>query len=227
MRSLSTKLGAVALVALLLSPLFAQRGRGPGGPPLGPALLFNKSVQEELKLTDEQKSAVTKIREKQTEAFKKAFEDKDKEGFQAATEAATKSLTKVQESLTPAQAKRFKQIELQVLVQTGALGALVNNKELAKDLSLTDKQKDDIKALADDLQKDVVEIFKDAGKDKEKRQEATKKVEGMRKQAMEKVSAMLTEEQKKAWTDMVGPKFDYKPEPFGFGGRGGRPKKDK
>src|SRR5262249_35550184 len=180
MRTLSIKLGAVALVALLLTPLFAQRQRGGFGQPQGVMHLLNKSVQEELKLTDDQKAALKKVQDKQAEAFRKAREDKDFSAIRPAMEETAKSLTKfAKEDLKPEQAKRFRQIELQV----DGLNALVNDKDIQNDLKLTDKQKEDIKATAGDLQRDRVEILKDAGKDKDRQKEAREKIQELNKKA--------------------------------------------
>src|SRR5436309_15232169 len=85
MRSLSTKMLAVAVVALLVSPAFAQRQGGGGrqgggrggcggfgrGPQAGSMLLLNRGVQDELKLTDAQKAELKKGRGEQRESFQK------------------------------------------------------------------------------------------------------------------------------------------------------------
>jgi Spy/CpxP family protein refolding chaperone len=228
MRSLSIRLAVAALVLALAVPAFAQRqGRGRGGfggAQMGPGLLLNKSVQDELKLTDDQKASLTKIQTKQREEMKKAFEsgDKDKigEAMRALREETDKAVAKVVGTLSADQKKRFKQIRVQV----GGLAAFADP-EIAKDLNLTDKQKEEIKGIADDVQKDVGEIFKDAQGDRERMQAARGKIEKVRADATAKVLKALSSEQQEKYKELTGPKFDFRPDnPFGRGGRGGRGK---
>src|SRR5262245_23622953 len=195
MRSLCTKMLAVAVVALLVSPALAQRqggggrqgGRGGGfggfggfgGGMQGSMLLLNKSVQDELKLTDEQKAELTKIQTKQREAIREAFQGgggdraKAREAMQKAGEEATKAVDKVKDGLKPEQAKRFKQIQLQVGMQFSPVNTLANA-DIQKDLGLNDKQKQDLKALAEDTRKDMEEItrgLREARGDRERAQQ--------------------------------------------------------
>jgi len=193
-----------SLVALLAAPFaFAQPG---GGFRLGgDQLLLQKSVQEELKLTDSQKE---KLAEVQKAVAKAGF--KDKEG----REEAMKGVTKVKDDLKDEQKKRLKQIELQVSVQFGGVGALAKE-EVAKSLKLTDKQKEEIKELGDEFRKDAGEIFKDAKGDKEKFQEAQKKIAKLRQDSVDKVTKTFTDEQKSAYKELTGAPFEGRIE---FGG---------
>lgn len=227
MRPVYLRCLAAGLAVLLALPALAQF---PGGGRFGggndPAmLLMNKSVQEELKLTDDQKAELTKLQEKNREVMKKAFESGDKEKgrevMKAAFEDMRKEVDKVKASLKPDQTKRFKQITM----QTSGIRAFADE-DVRKDLKLTDKQADEIKSLVEDVAKDSAELFKDARGDREKMKEAGKKVQALSKEAMEKVNGVLTSEQKKTWTDMMGEKFEIKFEPLGFG-PGGKREKDK
>jgi len=47
-----------------------------------------------------------------------------------------------------------------------------------------------------------------------------KKMAALNKETMEKVSGVLTDDQKKAWKDLTGEPFEFKPDPGQFGGRG-------
>ena len=77
--------------------------------------------------------------------------------------------------------------------------------EIAKELKLTDEQKEKIKTLAEDFGKDVREYFQaNQGGDF---QEMQKKIGEMRKEATDKVMGILTEDQKKTWNEMVGKPF--------------------
>jgi Spy/CpxP family protein refolding chaperone len=226
MRSLSTRLAVAALVLALTVPAFAQRqgrGRGGFGPQMGPGLLLNKSVQDELKLTDDQKSSLTKIQTKQREEMKKAFESGDKEkmreAFQTIQQESNKEIAKVANTLSADQKKRFKQIRVQV----GGLAAF-SDPEIAKDLNLTDKQKEEIKGIDEDTRRDIGEIFKDAQGDRERMQAAQQKIQKVRADATAKALKSLSEEQQTKYKELTGPKFDFRPDPFGRGGRGGRGK---
>ncbi len=225
MRSLCVKLAAAALVLALVVPTFAQRqgrgGRGGGfGQQAGPGLIFNKSVQEELKLTDDQKSQVTKLGEKRREMMQKAREDAG-DDFAKAFQTYNQALGKeVHTILKPEQQKRFKQIEVQV----GGANAL-NNPEIAKELNLTDKQKEEIRGILQDTRNDVMEIFKDAQGDQERLRAAGQKIQKLNQDATAKALKVLNADQQTKYKEMAGDKFNYVPEQFGRGGgRGGRGK---
>ncbi len=233
MRTFAKAALGVAVVALAASVSLAQQPPRPGGGGFGgmgmdgPMLLLNKSVQDELKLTDDQKADLKKIGDKRDEAARKAMQDaggdfsKIQEVMKPIMEDATKALAKPVESLKPDQAKRFKQIQVQVK----GIRAF-SDEDTLKSLKLTDKQKEEIAAELKDLKKDSEELFKDLPRgDREKRQEAFKKAAEMTKATTDKITGTLTDDQKKAWKDMAGEKFEIKTEIPG-GGPGGV-KKDK
>ncbi|HET9615409.1 MAG TPA: hypothetical protein VFP22_11400, partial [Candidatus Limnocylindrales bacterium] len=95
-----------------------------------------------------------KIREKYGDEMKAAFKDKDREKttalFKKIGEETTKALTDV---LKPEQLKRVKQIE----VQLGGL-AVLTREDVAKTLSLTEKQLADAKTVQDAYNTGIPEI---------------------------------------------------------------------
>ena len=219
---------SLAVLVLVASVGLAQ-GRGfpgLGGATDGPVLILNKSVQDELKLNDDQKADLKKIADKQAETIQKIFEDlraggtfdrdKIQEAMKKIQEDANKAVAKTVDGLKDDQKKRFKQIQVQVK----GIRAFSDD-ELTKDLKLTDKQKDDIKEQTGDLTKDIAEIFKDLPRgDAKAREEAQKKVADLTKMAMDKITGSLTDAQKKTWKDMNGEKFDLKMDAFpGFPGK--------
>jgi len=221
MRTFATAALSVAVLVSAASVSLAQGrgGRGMFAPPQGPMLLLNKSVQDELKLTDDQKTDLKKIQEKMTEAMADARSKNkdDQEALQKArkeiTDDTTKAASKIADTLKDDQKKRFKQIEIQVKgIQA------FQDEEVAKTLKLTDKQKDDAKTVVEDLTKDTGEIFKDAGGDRTKMAEARKKIAEATTKATDTIVSKLTDDQKKTWKEITGDKFDYKPEFPGFGG---------
>ena len=125
MRIRLARLAALFLAIGLVAPLFAQRqpGGGFGRGMDGSALLSQKSVQEELKLTEDQIEKVKKVGEDINAKFaddrKAAGKDMEKQAElrKKISEERTKALAAV---LKPEQTKRLHQIEVQV----GGLTAL-------------------------------------------------------------------------------------------------------
>ncbi len=217
MNRFGTRALALGVFALVVTTVYARsQPMGGGFGQMGIAqLVTNKSVQEELKLTDDQvakfKTASEGVREKFKADLDKAREAKDfkamGEVMKSMNEESSKTITKLgDELLKPEQMKRLKQIELQV----GGMRTLANNAEVQKTLKLSESQVGEIKAITEDAQKDVMEVMKSAGRDREKMTEARKKVEEINKDATDKSLSKLTPEQKKQWIDMTGPKFELK-----------------
>jgi hypothetical protein len=213
MRHLSKLLLTAALAALLAIPVFSQGpGRGFGTPSME-KLATNEGVQKELKLSDDQASKLKKAAEdlqsKYGDQLKEAKKDKEKRA--EITKKMEAEFTKtLDDTLKPEQRKRFNQIH----VQTQGLSAF-QDETVVKALKLTDKQKDELKGMADDFAKDTQGMFKDAGKDKDKLAEVQKKIATMRKETLEKAASKLTDDQKKAWKDLVGEPFELQ-----LGGKG-------
>ncbi len=111
MRNLCKVSLSLALVALLAAPALAQR---PGGFGFGGGnLLTNKSVQEELKITKEQKEKIDEANKAVREKMQKAFQDfqdlkpeERREKFQALQKETTEMLNKAA-NLTAEQKKRI------------------------------------------------------------------------------------------------------------------------
>jgi hypothetical protein len=217
MRIRSARFLALAVAIGVAVPLLAQRpgGRGFGGIDAA-MLLGQKSVQEELKMTEDQIAKVEKLNTTLREKYAEDLKDKDKraETMKKMSEERTKALADV---LKPEQTKRVKQIEIQL----GGLNALAKE-DVETALKLTDKQKADIKSRVEDLGKDSAELFKDAGKDFAKMAEVRVKVQTLSKEAAAKFVSGFSDEQKSEYKKLVGDEFKGKIE---FGMR--RPGKDK
>jgi hypothetical protein len=187
--------------------------------------LGNKSVQDELKLTDDQKKEIKTVTDDVQAKMMKARQDNkgDMEAIQKATKEITddanKTLTKTLDGLKDDQKKRFKQISVQVK----GLKAF-SDPDVVTALKLTDKQKDDFKAQADDFDKDRRALMTDAGRDMAKMAEARTKATELQAKVTDKIVGSLTDDQKKTFKEMTGDKFDFKPDaPMGRGA----PKNDK
>jgi Spy/CpxP family protein refolding chaperone len=224
MRKLVLSVFALALVAAVASPALAQPpggGRGFGGGMSGMMLLGQKSVQEDLKLSDDQIKKVQEYNQKALAGFRdlqglsqeertKKLEDSRKEGEKF-----------LADTLKPEQAKRLKEISFQQAMKLG-MGAVLNNQEYAKDLNLTDEQKDKIKAMGEDARKFREELGIQRGQ--RPTEEQQKKQADFRKGQDEKYSKMLTEDQKAKLKTLAGAEFKGEITPFGGrrpGGGGG------
>lgn len=217
---------ALGLAVTISSLALAQRQPFPFGGfggTTGIALLTNKSVQDELKLTKEQVEKVTQAQAKMMEKMQDIFgklqdlkPEERREKIQSLMKEASLDAEKMlKDVLKPEQTKRLKEIEVQ---QAGIQNFA--NEEIQKTLKLTGEQKDKIKTMSDDVRKDTQEIFKEAGRDFQKMAEARKKIVSLNKEAVDKAKATLNAEQKKALDNMMGKPFDLKIEAPRFPGTG-------
>jgi len=225
MRKLCKVTLSLALVGLLASPALAQGQRQrPGGGGFGRGvgnLLTNKSVQDEIKLSKEQKDkldeANKKVREKMQDSFAKLRDlpaEERREKGQALQKEITAELTKAAD-LSNDQKKRYEQITLQVRGTRAFTDEAVQKK-----LALTDTQKETIKTTLKERDDKVKEETKDLDRrnDGQKIREIRQKLS---KEAEAKIAGTLTSEQKKTWTEMIGDKFEVKFEPRQGGRRQG------
>jgi Spy/CpxP family protein refolding chaperone len=189
----------VAAVATGSAQAQRQRGQGFGA---GNSLTFlagQKSVQEELKMTDDQ---VTKVKE---------FADKQRQGGGGQGNASAEERQKMREERTkaeakamtdilkPEQLKRLKQISWQ---REGTRA--VANAEVADALKLSTEQKDKVKTIQEDVRKEMAGLGRGNGGNRE---EARKKREELQKGADEKLTAVLTDEQKTKLKELTGEAF--------------------
>jgi Spy/CpxP family protein refolding chaperone len=188
-------------VLFLTSPLMAQNRQRPGigfGGGAGQAMLLSqKSVQEELKLTEEQIKKVQETQTKQRESFQglqQLSQDERREKFQALAKDNEKV---VKDILKPDQVKRLKQISLQ---QRGLQA--VNDPEVATALNLTEEQKAKVKSMQEENRTAARDLRQGGNRD-----EARTKLQEMRKANEEKIQTLLTSEQKAKWKELTGEPF--------------------
>jgi Spy/CpxP family protein refolding chaperone len=191
---------AAVVVALLASPALAQRGpRGGGGFGSGLLLLSQKSVQEELKLTEDQVKKATEAGRKMMEGFQGLQGLEGEELQKKRQELAKEGQKAVDGILSKDQAKRLKEISLQL---QGAMA--LRDPAVAKGLKITDDQTTKIKELFDQAQQDFRKIFEDAAGDQEA---ARKKLAEYRKDFNAKAMKLLTDEQRTKWKELTGKPF--------------------
>jgi Spy/CpxP family protein refolding chaperone len=190
-----------AVVAMAASPALAQaqqrqrQGGGFGG--FGGGVMFllgQKSVQEELKLSDEQVKQVKELTDKQREAFQGLRDLSQEERRTKIQELGKSNNEAIAKMLKPQQLKRVKQIALQ---RQGA--AAVNNEEVSKALNITADQKEKIR----DIQTKAREEMQGLGFD----EEARKKRQEVMKAMNDKITGVLTAEQKSKLKEMQGDPF--------------------
>jgi Spy/CpxP family protein refolding chaperone len=214
MRTIGKLALAVGVLALTATSAHAQGGGGGFGMFGGTRLLTNKSVQKELKVTDEQAQKLDAFAEEmgnkareQGEKIRELPEDERPAKFREWIATFTAEVRKgAGEILKPEQTKRLDQIQVQ---QMGAnsFGMLPRVQEALK---LTDEQKAKVKEITDELNQARRDAFQDFQSDREG---TMKKVAELSKQATDKAVAVLTDDQKKSWKELTGEPFEVKFEP--------------
>jgi hypothetical protein len=167
-------------------------------------LLLEKNVQDDLRLSAEQKAQLKSSEEKTQAAVEKVIDDlaaggdagKGQREINRINEGANRVLRKVKGDLSPEQLKRWKQIELQA-----AELAAFDMHEIQKELRLSDEQKMRIRSAQQSLQHKVKRIFQDGDDVKV----AFKQLAAARKEAMRQAVSTLDNDQKKTWQKMTGP----------------------
>jgi hypothetical protein len=142
--------------------------------------------------------------EEQLEEFRKQAEERAKQERE-----------KLAAILLPNQVKRLNEIYIQV----AGVNAL-NDAEVAKELEITDEQKEKFAKVREENGAAMRELFQPGGD----REQAFAKMQELRKTGDEKLLAVLTDAQKAEFEEMKGEKFEMPEGAFGrgFGGRGGR-----
>jgi Spy/CpxP family protein refolding chaperone len=211
---------ATAIVVLASGVALAQErqqrggGRGVGGFGGGQTfLLTQKSVQEDLKLSEDQIKKVKELSDKQREAFQGLRDLSQEERRTKMQELAKANEKAVGEILDAKQQKRIKQISLQ---QQG--GRALANPEVAKELNLTEEQKTKVQTIVTESRPARGQGGQRAPLD----EEARKKLQEARKATNEKLMNVLTSEQKAKWKEMTGEPIKGEIVRPQFGGRNRR-----
>jgi Spy/CpxP family protein refolding chaperone len=211
----------ILLGASLVTDCYAQppggggggRGRGFGGGFGGVAgLLGMDEVKKEIKLTDEQADEVKKFSEEARKGIDFSnLRDASREERAEAVKAMQSANEKIDEELPsildPDQFKRL----LGLYAQRSGVEALIN-KQVAKELGLSDETNEKLKAKDEETRPRFDR--QDGPPDFAAMQEArTKRLEAM--------EAILTPEEKEKFEALKGEKFEFPSRGFGRGGQGG------
>ena len=175
-----------------------------------PFLVFRDKVQEDLKLSNEQKEKLDKhLREtiRETMQFMQKLgdakpEEREKK-LQVHRENAREELSGVlRETLTAEQHIRLRQVVFQ---QEGAFA--IGTPDVMKEVELTDKQRQQFMEIVQAFQKAIEPLLKE-GQKNGKTEEIRPKALKIRKEYGEKIEAILTDDQKKKWKDLLGTPLD-------------------
>jgi len=219
--------GALVGMALSQPPAGGRRGQGgqPPGPPMGAPMMFarggpmmmlfllnNPQVQQELKLTEEQRDKVSALSEQLREKFRGlgqelrglSPEEREKR-VQAVNEEVEKELAKV---LKKEQLQRLRQIALQV----EGLAALARP-EIAKQVGLTEEQQRKIEEILREANEKRRALFQQGPP--ADRQAMFREMQKIREWVDEQIGKLLTEQQKKKWQELIGEPFKLEFRPFG------------
>jgi hypothetical protein len=212
-----TPLSLALALAILAQPAQAQEKKtfGGGFRLLSPLFLANqKSVQEDLKMTDDQAAKVKELQDKGQASFAKDLQGLSQaERLKKLAERNKANEQALAGILKADQLKRLKQILLQVRGNQA-----LQEPEVAEALKLTDDQKQKIKAIQAAAFREMRPLARDADDP-----ETMKKLAEIRKATQEKVVGVLTDSQKATWKEMTGEPFKGKITVPRQGGRGGQP----
>jgi hypothetical protein len=175
-----------------------------------PFLVFRDKVQEELKLSDEQKKKLEKRLQDTVQDAMQFFqklgdkkpEEREKE-LHAYMEKAQENLTAFLQGLL--REDQFNRLR-QVMLQREGLFAL-GHAEVMKELAITDKQRQQFGEVVQEMQKKIEPLLKEA-QEGGKPEEIRPKVMKIREEHMGRIEALLSDAQKKQWKEMLGKPLD-------------------
>ena len=174
----------------------------------GAFVVIRDVVQEDLKLTAEQKEKVEEHLRERIQDIGQFFqsldgvngEEREKKISDFRQKAQEKLASVLRATLKEDQSKRLHQLALQ---QEGAFALFNGAPEIAKDLKITDDQRKQFMAVVQDMQKKIEPLIKEvqSGGDP---QEIRPKAMKIRKEHQGQIEALLTDAQKKQWKEMLG-----------------------
>ena len=178
------------------------------GPPF---IVFRDAVLDELKVSDEQREKLMQhIRDRIMEtgpfleSLAQAGEEREKKLNEHKKMALEKLAKHLKEVLEPEQLKRLRQVTLQV---EGAFA--LGQDDVRKELKITQEQMMKFAAIVQELHKKVEPLIKEAPRNRgASRKRSDRKSSRFAKEQGQKLEAVLTDDQRKQWKEMLGPKFE-------------------
>jgi type 1 glutamine amidotransferase len=197
-----------SVVAALAAVACAQQPRG--GPMRGPSaamLLGQDAVQKELRLSADQLKKLEALSEKMRGKTQDAFALDEPERGKKLRELNQENDRALATVLSPAQAKRLKQIVYQ---QQGT--AALATPAVAEEIGLSGEQRQRIAKINEETSTRLRELFRPGAPPDGA---ARAKMQALRKAGSDRILAVLTDTQKTAWKDLQGEPFKGR---IGFGG---------
>jgi hypothetical protein len=161
-------------------------------------LLKQKSVQDELKLTEAQVGKVKEAADQEMRAFNDLYSLPLEEHAKRLKELSKEGDLKAVQILNPGQEKRLRQISLQV--QGPRVFA---DPKLSQELSLTEDQKQQVGKIVEDTDRQRGQLFQPGNTP----EEANKKLGELDKNTLDKILKVLTAEQQAKWKELTGEPF--------------------
>src|SRR5438552_292345 len=201
---------AVSLVGLLPGAARAQEPAQMLQGMLGPRFsIFREKVQDELKITGEQRTKLDERRDAALQEMQQTFqkaqdlkpEDRQKTLHEYRQMVDQKLEAFLKETLKADQLKRLRQLILQ---QEGLFA--IGHPEVSKELNITDDQRKKLMMVMEDLQKKMEPIMKQAQEGGDP-QEIRPKTMKIHKDHQLQIEAFLSDAQKKQWKEMLGKPF--------------------
>jgi Spy/CpxP family protein refolding chaperone len=180
-----------------------------GGPMLMVGLLRSPQVQQELKLTDQQKQQLEQLGEQWREKMRGLRDLPPEERRQKVQGMRAEVEKPISQILNEQQMKRLKQIALQVEGY-----AALERPEIADQVGLTKEQRQKIRDILRQAGEKRREAFQQGRSD---RQAAFQRMREIRQWVDGEIEKLLTPEQKKKWQESIGAPFKFE---GGFGGFG-------
>jgi Spy/CpxP family protein refolding chaperone len=177
----------------------------------GSFFVFRDKVQEELKLSDEQKQKLQEKFPEYVEATMKVFEkikeatpeEGEKTMQDHRKESGEKLSALLKDVLDARQQHRLFQLQLQ---QAGVF-ALMGENPAFKSLKIADEQRKRFKEVIQEMEKKIEPLAKE-GRTGGNPEETMAKAKKVRKEHEGKIEAILTDAQKKQWKELLGKPFD-------------------
>jgi hypothetical protein len=177
-----------------------QSAQPPGALRFGLTLLMllkQKSVQDELKLTEAQVVVAEEAAKKEMEAFNELLSVATEEYAKRWKELSKESDRLAAKILNPGQAKRLRQISLQVQGPRVFI-----DPQLSQDLRLTEDQKQQIEKIVEETDQQMRQLFEPGRMFVE-----AKTLEELTTNAKDKILKLLTAGQRTKWKEMTGERF--------------------
>lgn len=178
--------------------------------PMGQTLnwLLYPQIQGEIDLVPDQKTAIDKIRNEMNSKLQESYKElkdvdpaeRQKKYYETYMKLGAETDKRVEQVLLPHQAKRVRQIALQMRLANSGYGSATafHSEEIAKELGITPEQVDEFKKREVELRQEI----------QEKTREFYKK---LNEDAREKMMSVLTSAQRQKLKELEGDKFELNP----------------